>query len=83
MLFLCQVCNFSLKFIDFSEKEYCNLCYITLIRGAKIPPKAKITRDIIVDTTFKIAREDGAENINTHSTVPHKQLYITSKNKRY
>ena len=74
MLFLWQVCNFYLRFIDFSEKEYCNLCYITLIRGAKIPPKAKITKDIIVDST---------ENINTHSIVPHKLLYITSKNRRY
>ena len=29
-----------------------------------MPPKAKITRDMIIDAGFEIAREEGAENIN-------------------
>lgn len=29
-----------------------------------VPPKAKITREMIIDAAFDIAREEGAENIN-------------------
>ncbi len=32
-----------------------------------MPPKAKITRDMIVDTAFEIARNEGAENINART----------------
>lgn len=32
-----------------------------------MPPKAKITRDMIVDAAFEIARSEGAENINART----------------
>lgn len=32
-----------------------------------MPPRAKITRDMIVDTAFEIARNEGAENINART----------------
>lgn len=32
-----------------------------------MPPKAKITRDMIIDTAFEIARSEGAENINART----------------
>ena len=32
-----------------------------------MPPKAKITRDMIIDAGFEIAREEGAENINART----------------
>lgn len=36
-----------------------------------MPPKAKITKDMIVDAAFEIAREKGAEHINARN-VSHK-----------
>lgn len=32
-----------------------------------MPPKAKITRDMIIDAAFEIARNDGAETINART----------------
>ena len=32
-----------------------------------MPPKAKITRDMILDAAFEIARNEGAENINARA----------------
>lgn len=32
-----------------------------------MPPKAKITRDMILDAAFEIARSEGAENINART----------------
>lgn len=32
-----------------------------------MPPKAKITRDMVIDAAFEIARETGAENINART----------------
>lgn len=32
-----------------------------------MPPKAKITRDMIIDVAFEIARSEGAENINART----------------
>ncbi len=32
-----------------------------------MPPKAKITKDMVVDAAFEIARETGAENINART----------------
>ncbi len=32
-----------------------------------MPPKAKITRDMIIDAAFEIARNEGAENINART----------------
>lgn len=32
-----------------------------------MPPKAKITREMVVDAAFDIARETGAENINART----------------
>ncbi|MDE6387261.1 MAG: TetR/AcrR family transcriptional regulator [Lachnospiraceae bacterium] len=36
-----------------------------------MPPKAKITKDMIIDAAFEIARTEGAENINAR-TVAYK-----------
>lgn len=36
-----------------------------------MPPKAKITRDMVIDAAFEIARNEGAENINAR-TVSNK-----------
>ena len=32
-----------------------------------MPPKAKITKDMIIDAAFEVARETGAENINART----------------
>ena len=32
-----------------------------------MPPKAKITKEMIIDAAFEIAREDGADNINART----------------
>lgn len=32
-----------------------------------MPPKAKITKDMIIDAAFEVARESGAENINART----------------
>ena len=29
-----------------------------------MPPKVKVTKDMVIDAAFEIAREAGAENIN-------------------
>lgn len=34
-----------------------------------MPPKAKITKDMIVDAAFAVARESGAENINARTVA--------------
>lgn len=34
-----------------------------------MPPKAKITREMIIDAAFGVARETGAENINTRTVA--------------
>lgn len=34
-----------------------------------MPPKAKITKDMIIDAAFEIARRDGAENINARTVA--------------
>ncbi len=34
-----------------------------------MPPKAKITKDMVVDAAFEIARETGAENINARTVA--------------
>ena len=34
-----------------------------------MPPKAKITRDMIIDAAFEIARTEGAENINARTVA--------------
>lgn len=34
-----------------------------------MPPKAKVTKDMIVDAAFVVAREEGAENINARSVA--------------
>lgn len=41
-----------------------------------MPPKAKITRDMIIDAAFEIARSKGAENINAR-TVSGKLMCST------
>lgn len=51
-----------------------------------MPPKPKITRDIVIDTTFEVARKSGAENINARtvskklnrSTQPVMYHFITT-----
>ena len=37
------------------------------MRGNEMPPKAKITKDMILDAAMEIAREEGAENINART----------------
>lgn len=32
-----------------------------------MPPKAKVTRDMVIDAAFEVARETGAENINART----------------
>ena len=32
-----------------------------------MPPKAKITRDMVIDAAFEVARKTGAENINART----------------
>ena len=42
-----------------------------------MPPKAKITRDMIIDAAFEIARNEGAENINARNVS--KQLSCSTQ----
>ncbi len=47
-----------------------NSCYITIIivkRGMYMPPKAKITKEMIINAAFEVARADGAENVNART----------------
>ena len=32
-----------------------------------MPPKAKITKEMVIDAAFEVARETGAENINART----------------
>ena len=32
-----------------------------------MPPKAKITREMIIDAAFEVARAEGAENVNART----------------
>ncbi len=32
-----------------------------------MPPKAKITRDMVIDAAFEVARKTGVENINARA----------------
>ena len=34
-----------------------------------MPPKAKITKDMVIDAAFEVAREQGAENINARTVA--------------
>ncbi|MDE6749814.1 MAG: TetR/AcrR family transcriptional regulator [Lachnospiraceae bacterium] len=34
-----------------------------------MPPKAKITKDMVVDAAFEVVREEGAENINARTVA--------------
>lgn len=34
-----------------------------------MPPKAKITKDMVIDAAFEVARESGAENINARTVA--------------
>lgn len=34
-----------------------------------MPPKAKITKDMVIDAAFDVAREEGAENINARTVA--------------
>lgn len=57
--------------LDKTLSFYYNLCYITIIikrkRGKNMPPKVKITKEMIIDAAFEIARSDGAEKINART----------------
>ena len=37
-----------------------------------MPPKAKVTKDMIIDAAFEVARESGVENIK----MPHLRLLV-------
>lgn len=43
-----------------------NISYI-FQKGAKMPPKAKITKEMIIEEAFQIAREQGADKITARS----------------
>lgn len=60
---------FSLHAIDNVPGLFYNYCYITIIilGGVPVPPKSKITKDMIVDTAFEIARSEGFETINART----------------
>lgn len=34
-----------------------------------MPPKVKVTKDMVIDAAFAIAREAGAENINARTVA--------------
>ena len=34
-----------------------------------MPPKVKVTKDMVIDAAFEIAREAGAENINARTVA--------------
>ena len=34
-----------------------------------MPPKSKITRDMVIDAAFEVAREAGGENINARTVA--------------
>ena len=34
-----------------------------------MPPKAKVTKDMIIDAAFEVARESGVENINARTVA--------------
>ena len=34
-----------------------------------MPPKAKVTKDMIIDAAFNVVREAGAENINARTVA--------------
>ena len=34
-----------------------------------VPPKAKVTKDMIIDAAFEVARESGVENINARTVA--------------
>lgn len=47
-----------------------------------MPPKAKITKEMVIDAAFEVAHETGAENINARTVaknciVLHSLLCIT------
>lgn len=58
-----------IKIDKFNKTNY-NCCNITLIiksEGDKMPPKAKITKNMVIDAAFEVARKTGAENINART----------------
>lgn len=42
---------------------------MTITEEDKVPPKVKITKDMIVDAAFEVVRETGAENINARTVA--------------
>ena len=40
-----------------------------------MPPKAKVTKDMIIDAAFEVARESGVENINARDSCKKAELF--------
>lgn len=63
----------NLSAIDKRGGSFYNLCYITHVINLKevstMPPRAKITKEMIIDAGFEIAREDGAKAINARTVA--------------
>lgn len=52
-----------------------------------MPPKVKITKEMIIDAAFEIARSEGAENINARTVSKkirlfHSTCYVSFQNNR-
>lgn len=39
------------------------------MEGNEVPPRAKITKEMVIDAAFEVARETGAENINARTVA--------------
>ena len=56
--------------LDKSPNRIYNYCYITNVikRGIKsMPPRARITEEMVVDAAFEVARADGEANVNART----------------
>lgn len=53
------------------ERHKYNYDYITKIikRGAAMPPRAKITKEMVIDAAFEVTRAEGAENVNARTVA--------------
>ena len=45
------------------KRELCNECYIMMKGNYDMPPKAKYTREEIIEIAFQMARENGIESV--------------------
>ena len=60
--------------LDKAQQTNYNLCYATNVIYRKmgagdVPPRPRITKDMVIDAALAIAREAGAENINARTVA--------------